>query len=64
MRNIIIIGNGFDRAHNLGTDYESFAQSLVMEYRSNPEEALLTEIMNFSLGQHTVGTNQKHVFFL
>jgi hypothetical protein len=31
MANLIIIGNGFDLAHGLKTDYKSFLKSLVLK---------------------------------
>jgi len=37
MKNLIIIGNGFDKAHKLETSYNEFIKDLFVKYFSNPD---------------------------
>jgi hypothetical protein len=38
MKNLIIIGNGFDKAHNLKTTYNEFIENLLTHYFSTPDK--------------------------
>jgi hypothetical protein len=53
MKNLIIIGNGFDKAHKLETSYNEFIKDLFIKYFSNPDDypeiikSFPTSIKNF-----------------
>jgi hypothetical protein len=49
MKNLIIIGNGFDKAHNLKTSYNEFIENLFEDYFKNRKNVPYRDIIRQSL---------------
>lgn len=59
MKNIIIIGNGFDRAHDLPTSYVDFIDDFILSELKDENSDLLVPFVLYSLGKIANKTSPK-----